>query len=394
MPDAAPHVTEALQPAAGEEHAPPSAEWHTGQTGTGERLVLAGDWTVHHLADLWRLLPKQVHERRPPRLTLDAAGVTRCDTSGIALMLEVRRLAQVAGGEVRFIGLRSEYTQLMELFQKSCEEEVRPAPHRHRSVIEQMGAATVRMWQDAFRQIAFIGELFATLLTAVVKPRSIRWSETSIVFEKAGVDALPLVCVISFLMGLIMAFQSALPMRDFGADIFVANLVVIAMFRELGVLMTAVVMAGRSGSAFAAEIGTMKVNEELDALSTMGLNPMRFLVLPRVVAGLMVMPLLTVFANVSGCIGGFLVMMSLGHTPSAIWQQVLSISPMRDLTAGMIKSFVFGLTVAAIGCQRGLETGKGPTAVGDSTTSAVVSGIFYVVILDAMFSILFHYLRI
>lgn len=347
------------------------------------------------MAPLWRKLPVELDHHRPETLVLDGQGITRTDTSGIALLLELRRRAEAGwNGKVEIHGLSPEYARLLELFAEACQQPLGKHAPRQRSAIEQLGTASLKILDDAKSQIAFIGELTETAFAALIRPRTFRLGETVIVFEKAGVDALPLVCIISFLMGLIMAFQSALPMRDFGADIFVANLVVIAMFRELGVLMTAVVLAGRSGSAFAAEIGTMKVNEELDALATMGLNPMRFLVLPRVVVGTLVMPLLTVFANISGCVGGFVVMLSLGYTPIAIWQQVLTIDPTRDLVAGFLKSVFFGLAVAAVGCLRGLQTAKGPTAVGDSTTSAVVSGILFVVILDGLFSILFHFLGI
>jgi phospholipid/cholesterol/gamma-HCH transport system permease protein len=379
------------EPTAATKPTPPRADW----SADGGALTLRGDWTTGQTAPLWRGLPAELERRKPDLLVIEAADIGRCDSSGIALLLELRRQAEAGWeGAVRIHGLSTENQRLLELFAGASQEAMPVPPARHRSAIEQLGAATSNVYQDTKRQITFIGELAETFFFFFLKPRTLRVGETVVVFEKSGVDALPLVCVISFLMGLIMAFQSALPMRDFGADIFVANLVVIAMFRELGVLMTAVVLAGRSGSAFAAEIGTMKVNEELDALTTMGLNPMRFLVLPRVIAGTLVMPLLTVFANLAGCVGGFVVMLSLGHTPIAIWQQVLMIDPSADLLAGFIKSFVFGFTVAAVGCLRGLETAKGPTAVGDSTTSAVVSGILLVVILDGLFSILFHFIRL
>jgi phospholipid/cholesterol/gamma-HCH transport system permease protein len=201
------------------------------------------------------------------------------------------------------------------------------------------------------------------------------------------------VALISFLMGMIMAFQSAMPMRQFGVDIFVVNLVALAITRELGPLMTAVVLAGRSGSAFAAEIGTMKVNEEVAALSTMGLDPVRFLAVPRVLAGIVVTPVLTVYSMVFGIAGGFFVMMMLGFPLATLTNQLAGSLTSQDVVAGLIKSFFFGAVVAGVGCMRGLQTGAGASAVGDSTTRSVVTGIFFIVVIDAIFAVVYYQLK-
>ncbi len=208
--------------------------------------------------------------------------------------------------------------------------------------------------------------------------------------EQAGVDAFPIIALIGILLGLILAFQSAMPMRRFGADIFVADLLGLAMLREMGPLITAIILAGRSGSAFAAELGTMKVREEIDALSTMGLEPVRFLVLPRVLAAVAVTPLLTMFANLFGLIGGAVVMRSLGFPLVTYINQILSAVTITDLAGGLVKSLVYGIVVAAIGCLRGLQTASGASAVGQSTTSAVVSGIVLIAIVDGVFAVLFY----
>lgn len=179
-------------------------------------------------------------------------------------------------------------------------------------------------------------------------------------------------------------------MRRFGADIFVADLLGIAMLREMGPLITAIILAGRSGSAFAAELGTMKVREEIDALRTMGLEPVRFLVLPRVIAAVAMIPVLTVFANLFGLMGGAIVMRSLGYPLVTYVNQVLSAVTVGDLMGGLLKSFVYGIVVAAVGCLRGLETKTGASAVGQSTTSAVVSGIVLIAIVDGLFAVVFY----
>ena len=191
-----------------------------------------------------------------------------------------------------------------------------------------------------------------------------------------------------------MAFQSAIPMRQFGAEIYVADLVSLSMLRELGPLMTAIIVAGRSGSAFAAEIGTMKVNEEINALTTMGLDPVRFLVVTRVIGAVLMMPLLTLFSNLMGLVGGAIVFLSFDFPLVTYYQQVLSAVHLKDLNGGLAKAFVFGILVAAIGCLRGLQTRTGASAVGLSATRAVVSGIVLIVVADGVFSVVFYYLGI
>jgi phospholipid/cholesterol/gamma-HCH transport system permease protein len=228
------------------------------------------------------------------------------------------------------------------------------------------------------------------VLRVLRHPRGLRWGDLWATFDQAGTCALGIVGMIAFLVGLIMAFQSSVPLRQFGVDIFVVNLVALAMLRELGPIMTAIVLAGRSGSAFAAEIGTMKVNEEVNALRTMGLDPVGFLVAPRLIAGILVTPLLTIFANLLGVAGGFVVMLAMGYPLAALWRQLVGAVTVDDLLAGLIKAFVFGALVAGIGCLRGLQTKAGASAVGVSTTRAVVSGIFLIVVVDAVFAVVFY----
>ena len=212
--------------------------------------------------------------------------------------------------------------------------------------------------------------------------------------ETAGVNAIPIVALISFLVGLIMAFQGAIAMRQFGAEIFIADLIAITMVRELGPLLTAVLLAGRSGSAFAAELGTMRVTEEIDALTTMGLDPVRFLVITRVFAALVMAPLLAVLADVIGVVGGSVVSLSLGYPLVTYVNRATASVNAVDFAGGLFKALIFGILIAAIGCLRGLQTGAGPSAVGESATRAVVSGIILIVIMDGVFGVLFYSLGI
>src|SRR5438105_1545464 len=225
-------------------------------------------------------------------------------------------------------------------------------------------------------------------------PRRIRWKDVLYTCEQVGVNALPIVALISFLLGIILAFQSAVPMKQFGAEIFVADLVGLSILRELGPLMTAILLAGRSGAAFAAEIGTMKVNEELNALTTMGLDPVRFLVVTRIIAALLMMPLLVIFADLIGILGGALTMVSFNIPISAFLHEVDSLVDVKDLLAGLAKAPVFAILIAGIGCLRGLQTQTGASAVGISATRAVVSAIILLVVVDGIYAFVYYLLDI
>ncbi|NQU44937.1 ABC transporter permease, partial [bacterium] len=267
-------------------------------------------------------------------------------------------------------------------------------PDRPISVLVETGRAALDLFYECFRLIAFVGELSAALFHALLHPRRIRWGDTLRLTELAGVNGLPIVALIGFLVGLIISFQSAIPLRQFGADIFVADMIALGMLRELGPLMTAIILAGRTGSAFAAELGTMRVNEEIDALTTMGLRPVRFLVVPRVLAAVVVTPMLTLFADFMGLVGGAVVLLSLGYPFVAYYQHAVAAVGYGDLLGGLAKSFVFGILVAGVGCLRGLQTRTGASAVGDSTTRAVVSGIVLIAVADGIFAVIFYYLDI
>jgi phospholipid/cholesterol/gamma-HCH transport system permease protein len=212
--------------------------------------------------------------------------------------------------------------------------------------------------------------------------------------KRAGVDGLPIVGLISALMGLIMAFMSSMQLRQFGANIYVASLVAMAIVRELGPMMTAILVAGRSGSAFAAEIGTMMVNEEVDALVTMGYNPIRFLVVPKILASIVVVPILTIYADLIGVIGGLLVgITSMDLTLNAYMQQTIKSIRMFDVWSSLIKTVCFSLLISGIVCYRGFQVRGGAEAVGEAATSAVVSAILLIIICDSAFAIMLHYIN-
>ncbi len=341
---------------------------------------------------IWREAVQILERASTTRIVVDGSRIDYCDGSGIGLFVELRRRQQRAGRELEIRGLQNEFQRLLDQFDPSEFQE--PQIEKAAGFLEEIGQTTVRVWEDTRALVTFVGELGVALVLALFNPRQVRWKDALLVAETAGVNAFPIIALISFLIGLIMAFQSAIPMRQFGAEIFVANLIGLSMLRELGPLMTAIILAGRSGSAFAAELGTMKVNEEIDALITMGLDPVHFLVVPRVISAVLMTPLLALFADLLGLVGGAVVLLSLGFPLITYINQVLSAVTFGDLLGGLVKSFVFGILVAGIGCLRGLQTGTGASAVGESTTRAVVTGLIFIIITDGIFSVAYYYLGI
>ncbi|HEY6085271.1 MAG TPA: ABC transporter permease [Nitrospira sp.] len=354
---------------------------------------LTGPLNSYTTGEAWRTAMDALEEEHPRRLVVDAAQMTYCDGAGAALLLELRRRQRARQGTYEIRSLDPSYQALLDLYGRSDSQKPDPGPVAD-SPVEQIGRETIALGHDIVVLIAFVGELCTALARAVLNPGLVRWKDALLTAELAGVNALPIVALLGFLLGLIMAFQAAIPMRQFGADLYVANLIGLSMLRELGPLLTAIILAGRSGSAFAAELGTMKVTEELDALTTMGLEPVGFLVVPRVIAAVAMTPLLAVFAGFFGLIGGAAVMWSLGFPLVTYLIQVKSAVTIGDMIGGLGKSFVFGIVVAAIGCLRGLQTRSGASAVGESTTRAVVSGLVLITIVDGVFAVVFYALGI
>jgi phospholipid/cholesterol/gamma-HCH transport system permease protein len=362
-------------------------------TPDGSRvLALSGRLDAAALRSLWGDVRRAVDEAATRPVVVDAADVDYCDGAGAALLVDLLRHPRTPAIEVR--NLRAPYDALLAQFDPvRLEHDLDPEVPR-RPVLEEIGRAAAQVGRDTKLQVAFIGETTAALVHAATHPHTIRWKDVWRIAERAGADALPIVALISFLLGMILAFQSAVPMKRFGAEIFVADLIGLAMLRELGPLMTAILLAGRSGAAFAAEIGTMRVNQEVDALVTMGLDPVRFLVAPRIIASLLMTPLLTLFANVIGLLGGAVTMQTFGIPFLTFFREADAAVNLEDFLAGFVKSFVFAVLVAGIGCLRGLQTTAGASAVGEAATRAVVSGIILLVIVDGLFALTYYMLDI
>ena len=358
-------------------------------------LSIAGRLDSASAGAAWRKVSTALWTARPRRIVVDASGLEYCDSVGLSLFVDLGRRERRRGRELEVRGLASGLATMLEQFSPERFPQTRRRAAEPLRALEQIGRVTLAIGRDLAAQVRFLGELSAALVTTLARPRQrLRVQDGMAVAEKVGADALPIVALVGFLIGLILAYQSVQPLRRFGAEIYAADLVAISMVRELGPLMTAVVLAGRSGSAFAAEIGTMKVNEEIDALATMGFEPVRFLVVTRVLAAVATAPLLTLFFELCGLAGGAVVLLAFGFPFITYANEVLSAIDLTDLAGGLFKALFFGVLVAGIGCLRGLQTGVGPSAVGDSTTSAVVSGIVLIVVADGVFSVLFHTLGI
>ena len=353
----------------------------------GVRVVLEGRITAYTAAPIWRSAIDTL-ARNPDRpVVVDASRLEYVDDVGIAFLFDLVRRDRPPYAKVEIRALAPNLAALV----GGYEPKDFAAPARGRrpmGMLEHVGRATAQQIGYLREMARFLGACAAALRHALTGRVKVRWSDVLDVATEAGANAVPIVLLIGFLIGVIIAFEIGLVAREFGAVIFVVNGVGVAMLRELGALMTAIVFAGRTGAAFAAQIGTQKVNEEVNAITTFGLDPVHFLVLPRLIAAMLVMPLLTVLADIVGLFGGALVMATFDVGFLQFYNQLLGAVTAEDFILGIVKAAVFGLTIAAVGCQRGLATGAGATSVGLSATSAVVTSIVLIVVIDGIFAVL------
>ncbi len=353
---------------------------------------LSGALTVFSVGSINRSIEAYFQHTHSPSIQVDGGGIETCDTAGIALLARIRRLAEQHDSHVEFTNLRQPQERLLKAaFQTGPAES---SPVESSGALAQLGRKAAEFAADIREEIIFAGHLFTAFVYVLFHPRQLRYRDFWRTCERAGVDGTPIILLLGLLFGLILSFSSAMPMKQFGVEIYVADLVAYATVRVLGPFITAVILAGRTGSSFAAEIGTMKINNEIDALEVMALDPVRFLVVPRFLATVLMTPLLVVLMNLSGLIGAGLVIRSMGYPLVTYWNHVQGILSATDVLVGLGKSVVFGALVAGIGTLRGLQTGLGSGAVGLSTTRAVVSAIIALVAAEGMFSVLLYFLEI
>jgi phospholipid/cholesterol/gamma-HCH transport system permease protein len=351
-------------------------------------LKLSGELGFAETPELWGQLRRHLaRARRRSRLDFDMSEVTQLDSGAAALLAHAR-------ADLHRRGVRSEFVRatvpIQEIIHLHHGDATVKRRHRRRArgMLDQLGLATARILFEVRVLFSFIGDLTVANLRVLARPRSANWRDLWPIMERAGADAVPIVALISFLVGLVSAAQSAAQLERYGANVFVADLVGLSMTRELGPLMTAIVVTGRSGAAFAAEIGSMKVNEEIDALRTMGFAPMPFLVLPRALALILMMPLLVLFSDALGIIGGLVVGVTrLDLSATTYMLRIADAVKVWDVSQGLLKGGLFALAIAVISSQQGLATRGGAAAVGRRTTGAVVGILFSLILIDAAFAV-------
>lgn len=357
-------------------------------------LVLSGAWTTPELAKIESTFAAL---DLPPSgaLGVDAAEIAAMDTGGAWLLHRILETLRQRGLSMRIQGLGEHYQGLLRLVdQRLGEAQPEPATAAP-GLLEVLGRRVALYGEEALALLAFIGQAFLALLRSVKDPSRIRWGALAGNVEHAGLRAIPIVSLLSFLLGVVIAYQGGIQLRNYGANIFIVELVSLTMLRELAPMMTAIIVAGRTGSAYTAEIGTMKVNEEIDALHTIGIAPMDILVLPKVLGLLVAVPLLTLVADAMGVLGGMVMsaaMLGVGFQ-DFVDRLPQVISP-RSLLIGIGKAPVFAGIVALVGCVQGFRVSGGADSVGRQTTVSVVQAIFLVIVADAAFSIVFGWLGI
>lgn len=368
--------------------------WHP--EGAPEKLevALGGRITIDEAPALWKSVSDLLDRAlRFVSVRVDLSGVDTIDGACLALLVHLQVELKRRRVNCTLEGGSPEVRRLIALYSR---RRGRRYPRRHpRSLLEQVGEATANYFAAVVAGLEFLGEVVLAVVAAIKNPRTLNLHEIAFTMERSGADAVPIVVLINFLIGFVMSYQSAVQLRQFGANIYVADLVGVAMTRELGPLMTAIIVCGRSGAAFAAELGTMKVSEEVDALRTLGILPTSYLVLPRLFGLVLVAPLLTLMADGLGIFGGLLIAEGrLDVTPRAFLTQLYQAVKPGDLISGLVKSMVFAAAIALIACQQGLATSGGAEGVGRRTTGAVVSILFVLILLDAVFTVLFGVLHI
>jgi len=357
------------------------------------KLTLAGRLDMRTTNSVWDKCLELQAKFQPNNLTVNAQNLTYCDGAGIAFLQKLQLLQHKLHKQYSIEGLQPNLKNLLnKVTERTAQITQHPKPHY--GLMEKIGHITTNLLNDARENVTFMGGIFYYLWGAILKPNTIRWKDLYYAIENVGPNAIPIIILVGFVIGFITAFQSALPLETFGAQIYIANLVGIALVRELGPLMTAVLLIGRTSSSFAAEIGTMKINQEVDALITMGLSPIKFLTITRVIATTLMTPLLSMFLILFGLIGCFIVMHVLGFNFHVYLNQLEEAVKMPDLLGGLVKSVVFGFMAGSIGCLYGLKTKMGASGVGFSTTRAVVNGIILLIIVDGIFSYIYYLMGI
>ncbi len=346
-------------------------------------LISTGDWSLLSVNDIEQSLRNIPHDKK---IVWDLSGISSFDSAGVLLFIEYfERLSKET--EVEVVGYTENQKEMYALLKETDKEIAVPAK---KGFIENLGRATIESYKDIQDFIVFLGHLFSAMFHLLLRPKDIRFKEIVYHVHQSGFNALIIIGLTSFLVGMVIAYQGAVQLAKFGADLFIVDTVAISITRELGPMITAIVIAGRSGSAYTAEIGAMKITEEIAAMRTMGFDPYYFLVLPRIFAMMIALPLLIFFADLIGILGGMVAsVMELGISASKFIDRLHEVLEVKHYILGMIKGPVFAFLIASVGCFRGFQVSDNTESVGLQTTASVVNAIFLVIAFDALFSIIF-----
>jgi len=374
----------------------PGAELLLARTGdAGLMLRLSGPWRLHANLPSPGLVAREFESAQPRQVAFDTAALTGWDSGLLTFLLNVMELCQQRAVSVDRGGLPTGVQRLLALAEAVPERKGARRDEVQASWLARVGTAVLNARGPMLDVLGFVGQA-TTAFAKLFRGRArFRRSDLMLLIQQAGADALGITTLISFLVGTILAFVGAVQLQQFGAAIYVADLVGIAMVREMGAMMTAIVIAGRTGAAYAAQLGTMKVNQEVDALTTMGISPLEFLVLPRMIALCLMMPLLCLYADFLGILGGATVGVGmLRLAPLVYYNQTAGAVHIGDLVGGVFKAGVYGVLIAIAGCMRGMQCGTSASAVGEAATSAVVTGIVAIITACGLFAVIFYVLGI
>ena len=353
------------------------------------QITAGGLWTIHHVSNLQKTVDTLTIDQSVDT-EVDFREVERMDTAGAHLALQI--LGQLDGSISQKVRSNQTVDSILETVKryKTSPLPGKPRPNVLFTIIERIGAATVEALELAACFVVFIGGITRNLMHTLLRPARFRASQTVTQIELSGFNAIPIISLISFLIGVVIAYQGALQLGKLGAEIYTIDLLAVTILREMGILLSAIVIAGRSGSTFAAEIGSMKINEELDAMHTLGMNPMEVLIIPRVIGLIISLPILTLIANFFGIVGGgLMIWLVMDITPALFINKfVNSLSPWT-YWVGLIKAPVFAAIIAVIGCYEGMQVSGSAESLGTHTTRAVVESIFLIIVFDALLSIFF-----
>lgn len=369
-----------------------AAEYHPKQ----QQLTCKGEWDISHLHELQKQLNSLTWPTKG-ELIIEGGALTKMDSAGAWLLTEWVKIAKQQGLTITFNHFAEHHQKLLGLIEKRTEKEkvLKVPTLTLPSWLIRLGQFTMIQLEELRDYLNFTGHMTTEVWRLIKRPDLFRWSALAGIIQKTGCQALPIIGLLSFMIGIVLAYQMGVQLRNYGANIFIVNLLGLSVLREFGPLLTAIMVAGRTGSAFTAQLGIMKINQEIDALNTMGITPGELLILPRIFGLLVTLPLLTVWADIFGIFGGMIMANSmLGISWDTFLQRFQHEIPLRALLLGMCKTPIFALLISSIGCFQGVRVADRAESIGQNTTRSVVLAIFFIIITDAIFSIIFSKLKL